>query len=121
VQVWKDALGDWGETNGHNLAGFREYGYQGAYLTCYDGDSWDPKVAHGTLMIRSSDEGSEEFKQGNWATVGYSQSNRDNNNIERHQMHLVHDPNFNGDPKFLHFLTAHEVRKTCTHRIGDMH
>jgi hypothetical protein len=75
AQVWKDALGNWGETNGHGFAGLREYGYQGAYLTCYDGDSWNPKVAHGMLTIWSSEEGSNEAKQGNWLTVGFSQSN----------------------------------------------
>ena len=95
-------------TNGHGFAGFCEYDYQGAYLTCYDGDSWNPKVVHGTLMIWSSEEGSDEAKQGNWATIGFSQPNRDNN-IERRQMQLVHDQNFNGDPEFLHFLAAHEV------------
>jgi hypothetical protein len=120
AQVWKDALGNWGESNGRNFAGFREYGYQGVFLTCYDGDSWNPKVAHGALMIWSSEEGSEESKQGNWATVGYSQSNRDNN-IERHQIHLVHDPNFNGDPKFLHFLAAHEVRQIYMNNVEDIH
>jgi hypothetical protein len=95
-------------------------GYQGTYLTCYDGDSWNPYVAHGILIIWSSGEGSKEANQEKRAIVSYSQSNRVNN-IERYQMHLVHDPNFIGDPKFLHFPAAHKVRYSDTTRMGDMY